>query len=127
MSLCCIYTNISSTFCLQVVNSVWLNVLLDKLPLTERNIHFSNICIFVYLTSLQQTENGPSSPHPIKDIYCSYKVRLCLLSHLLLLSPLPAQLSVGSRHRLNHESGGHVAGEERAKDKTRHERLMSHF
>lgn len=33
------------------------------------------------------------------------------LSHLFLLSPLPAQLSVGRRHRLDHKRGGHVAGE----------------
>lgn len=32
-----------------------------------------------------------------------------LLSHLFLLSPLPAQLSIGRRHRLNHKRGGHVA------------------
>lgn len=29
--------------------------------------------------------------------------------HLFLLSFLQAQLSVGRRHRLDHESGGHVA------------------
>lgn len=30
-------------------------------------------------------------------------------THLFLLPPLPAQLSVGGRHGLDHEGGGHVA------------------
>lgn len=30
-------------------------------------------------------------------------------AHLFLLPPLPAQLSVGGRHGLDHEGGGHVA------------------
>lgn len=30
-------------------------------------------------------------------------------THRFLLPPLPAQLSVGRRHGLNHEGGGHVA------------------
>lgn len=30
-------------------------------------------------------------------------------THLVLLPPLPAQLSVGGRHGLNHKGGGHVA------------------
>lgn len=43
MSLRSIYTTLVPLFCLQGVNSVWLNVLLDKLPLTERSIYFVNI------------------------------------------------------------------------------------
>lgn len=43
-----------------------------------------------------------------------------ILTNLLLLPPLPAQLSVGRRHRLDHEGGGHVA------DGGSKENLMTH-
>lgn len=36
---------------------------------------------------------------------------LLSLAHLLLLPPLPAQLSISRRHGLDHKRGGHVAGE----------------
>lgn len=61
------------------------------------------------------------SPPPRDNTHvCSFVclLRVCVCvnrrirpSHLLLLPPLPAQLSVGCCHGLDHEGGGHVAGE----------------
>lgn len=47
---------------------------------------------------------GVPPPHPVESHAGASQP-----THLFLLPPLPAQLSVGGRHGLDHEGGGHVA------------------
>lgn len=48
-------------FCLRGVNSVWLNVLLDKLTLTEGNIDFFNIWFFWHILTAKRAPIQPTT------------------------------------------------------------------
>lgn len=103
-----IYTQMVPLCSLQSVNRGLLIVLLVNSPWSWAS--FTSLILCLYDTS-QPTESHPSNRRPSTDIYIQTHSEPSenASSHLVLLSPLPAQLSVGCRHRLNHKSGGHVA------------------